>query len=200
MTHQRVVVHSSLLGRRLSKSTQFPQCPFPFHGAVVVRTRSSVPYNDDEQPFYGRPRDSFFSSFNKSSGGHFFPNNIQDRIMIALHSATTAFADPTRADAVAALGDITGVITLQRIRDKMMQHPTGRQILQDRPMVSKATIPLERLIAQAPDHAIDAVTFGHAYGYFLKSHGFDPDGRDNVKYIHDEQLAYIMKRYRQVSW
>jgi ubiquinone biosynthesis protein COQ4 len=81
-----------------------------------------------------------------------------------------------------------------------MQHPTGRQVLQDRPIVSKATIPFERLVTQAPDNAMDAITFGDAYGCFLKSNGFDPDDRDDIKYIHDEQLAYIMKRYRQVRW
>jgi ubiquinone biosynthesis protein COQ4 len=121
-------------------------------------------------------------------------------LAIAIHYATTAFADPTRADAVAALGEITGQVSLQRIHQRMMDDPTGRLILQERPIISKDTIPYERLMAEAPDYPEQTanITFGQAYGCFLKSHGFDPDERDKVKYIEDETLAYTMLRYRQV--
>jgi len=111
-----------------------------------------------------------------------------------------AFTDPTRADAVAALGEVTGLVTLRKIHQKMMQDPTGRLILQERPVVTKANIPFDQLIAEAPDDidaAGDDLTFGQAYGAFLKVHGFDPDERDEVNFIEDETLAYIMLRYRQ---
>jgi hypothetical protein len=147
----------------------------------------------EDEPFYGKPRHSIT--------GRVATNSITDRIAIAIYNATTAFADPTRADAVAALGEVTGTITLRRIHDQMMGDPTGRLILQDRPVVSKANIPFDKLIAEAPDD-IDSVgddlTFGQAYGAFLKSHDFDPDERDEVNFIEDETLAYIMLRYRQV--
>jgi ubiquinone biosynthesis protein Coq4 len=123
------------------------------------------------------------------------------RIAIAIHNATTAFTDPTRADAVAALGEVTGLVTLRKIHNRMMQDPTGRRILQERPVVTKANIPYDKLIAEAPDNidsAGDDLTFGQAYGAFLKVHGFDPDERDEVNFIEDETLAYIMLRYRQV--
>eukprot|EP00537_Pseudo-nitzschia_pungens_P003550 CAMPEP_0172374880 /NCGR_PEP_ID=MMETSP1060-20121228/58133_1 /TAXON_ID=37318 /ORGANISM="Pseudo-nitzschia pungens, Strain cf. cingulata" /LENGTH=253 /DNA_ID=CAMNT_0013101737 /DNA_START=104 /DNA_END=865 /DNA_ORIENTATION=+ len=127
---------------------------------------------------------------------------VTDRFAIAVYNATTAFADPTRADAVAALGEITGPLTLRRIHDRMMADPTGRQILRERPVVTKATIPYERLIAEAPDGNKDIedevnLTFGQVYGSFLKVHGFDPDERDDVNFVEDETLAYIMLRYRQ---
>jgi hypothetical protein len=147
----------------------------------------------DDEPFYGTPRHSTIG------GGA--TNSITDRIAIAIYNATTAFADPTRADAVAALGEVTGTITLRRIHEQMMGDPTGRLILQDRPVVSKASIPFEKLIAEAPDDMEsegDDLTFGQAYGAFLKSHDFDPDERDEVNFIEDETLAYIMLRYRQV--
>jgi ubiquinone biosynthesis protein COQ4 len=127
---------------------------------------------------------------------------VVNRITVAIHYATTAFADPTRADAVAALGEITGPLTLQRLAQQMKQDPVGRRILQDRPIVSKATIPYDKLISEAPtEDSIDdpTVTFGQAYGYFLKSHDFDPDERDQVRFIDDAELAYIMLRYRQVG-
>ena len=142
-----------------------------------------------ETPFYGSPR---------PEAPH---RSLQNRLAVAIHSATTAFADPSRADAVAALGEITGEVSLRRIHAKMSNDPTGRLILQERPVVSKATIPYERLMAEAPEDATTTpgITFGQAYGSFLKGHGFDPDARDQVKYVDDEGLAYVMLRYRQVG-
>lgn len=143
-------------------------------------------------PFYGRPRAP------KKNESRSIPN----RLAVAIHYATTAFSDPTRADAVAALGEITGPITLQRLAQQMKRDPVGKRILQDRPIVSKATIPYEKFIQEAPEDNVNApgVTFGRAYGFFLKSHGFDPDERDQVRFVEDEELAYIMLRYRQVSY
>ena len=151
--------------------------------------------NTDDEPFYGRPRQA---RGNTSGLSH---SNVMDRISIAVNNATTAFTDPTRADAVAALGEVTGTITLRRIHDQMMSDPVGRLILEERPVVSKANIPYAKLIAEAPDDidsACEDLTFGQAYGAFLKEHGFDPDERDEVNFIEDETLAYIMLRYRQV--
>jgi Coenzyme Q (ubiquinone) biosynthesis protein Coq4 len=205
MKNQQRIVHAAvLLSRRLSRSIhQQIASPHGFSAAKLSTSSSSTISESntaENEPFYGRPREPSLSlhSSATNSSNHRFANSLQDRIAIALYSATTAFADPTRADAVAALGDITAPITLQRIQEKMRQHPTGRQILLEKPLVSKATIPYEKLMADAPDHPSEAVTFGQAYGCFLKSHGFDPDERDDVKYIQDEDLAYIMKRYRQV--
>jgi len=151
-----------------------------------------------DEPFYGKPRPSIGIATGSLDRGA--PKSFVDRIAIAAYNATTAFADPTRADAVAALGEITGTITLRRIHAEMMGDPTGRLILEERPIVTKANIPYDRLIAEAPDDvdvAGDDLTFGQAYGVFLKVHGFDPDERDDVNFIEDDTLAYIMLRYRQ---
>ena len=165
-------------------------------------SKSTTTNNSEaEEPFYGRPRRSFGQGDIDSVLGGVATNSIGHRIAIAMVNATTAFHDPTRADAVAALGEVTGTVTLRRIHDQMMSNPTGRLILRDRPVVSKSSIPYDKLIAEAPediDGAGDDLTFGQAYGAFLKGHGFDPDERDEVNYIEDETLAYIMLRYRQV--
>jgi hypothetical protein len=158
---------------------------------LSTTSAESPPPQADKIPFYGLPR---------PETEH---RPLRNRIAVALHSATTAFTDPARADAVAALGEISGSMSLRRLHQTMMNDPTGRLILQDRPVVSKATIPYEKLMAEAPDIKEDMeqasdVTFGQAYGAFLKGHGFDPDERDAVKYIDDEELAYVMLRYRQV--
>lgn len=138
--------------------------------------------------FYGRPRESSRSTTENSS--------LLRNVRVAVDAATTAFADPTRADAVAALGEVTGYVALQNLLETMKQDETGQRILLDRPTVSKETLPIDDIIASASE--LPDRTFGQAYGAFLKGHGFDPDERSDVLYIQDPELAYIMLRYRQV--
>lgn len=178
----------------------------PVTNASNLRRFASTHSHDDE-PFYGTPRPATTnfqgpSQSSEASAGRLGTSSISDRIALAVYHATTAFTDPTRADAVAALAEVTGTVTLRKIHDQMMADPTGRLILQEKPVVSKSSIPYDKLIAEAPDNIQDCdekdLTFGQVYGAFLKGHGFDPDERDKVNYIEDETLAYIMLRYRQV--
>lgn len=115
-----------------------------------------------------------------------------ERLSVAVHSATTALADPTRADAVAALGEVTGHVALQSMHQRMQSDPTGRRILHDRPVVDNASIDIEHLATALPPNA-----FGRRYAAFMQGHGFDPDGRASIRFVADPDLAYIMLRYRQ---
>jgi Coenzyme Q (ubiquinone) biosynthesis protein Coq4 len=160
--------------------------------SIAITPFSTSSQRSQQEPFYGTPR----PPQNKDQ-----PRSIPNRLAVAIHYATTAFSDPTRADAVAALGEITGPITLQRLANQMKRDAVGKRILKDRPIVSKATIPYDKFIQEAPVvDSIDGmdVTFGQAYGFFLKSHDFDPDERAEVRFVEDEEQAYIMLRYRQV--
>ena len=150
---------------------------------IPVRYMST---SSSEIPFYGLPRPAQEED----------ASSLLKRVAVAVHSATTALADPTRADAVAALGEVTGHVALTNMYNTMMSDATGQRILRDRPVVSKATLPIDDFIKQASDKD-SPMTFGKAYGVFLKGHGFDPDERDQVKYVSDPELAYIMLRYRQ---
>ncbi|KAH6577586.1 hypothetical protein BASA61_006280 [Batrachochytrium salamandrivorans] len=114
------------------------------------------------------------------------------KLLLGARAAVTALYDPTRADMVAALGETTGELVLSRIRDKMLLDPTGRRILRERPLISSQSLDLERL------RNLPANTFGRSYIAFLDKHNVTPDSRDEVKYIEDEELAYVMLRYRQV--
>jgi ubiquinone biosynthesis protein COQ4 len=108
--------------------------------------------------------------------------------------------DPTRADAVAAVGELTGTVALQRLHQAMQHDETGKIILQERPIVSKENIPYQYLLQSSQtilSTPSEDITFGQAYGAFLSKHGFDPDERDTIKYISDPDLAYVMLRYRQ---
>jgi ubiquinone biosynthesis protein COQ4 len=122
------------------------------------------------------------------------------RVRLLLEHASVALDDPTRADAVAAVGELTGPVALRRLLEHMRSDPDGQQILLDRPIVSKDTIPYDALVASASptvDSSTSGITFGQAYGSYLATNGFDPDGRDPVRYVDDPELAYVMLRYRQ---
>lgn len=162
-------------------------------------------------PFYGAPRLSKQQVTTSSSTTAGFSKvfivggaETAERLWLTWQFAVAAARDPTRADAVAAVGELTGSVALQAMLESMQNHPIGREILKDRPRVSKLTIPYEQLIAKAKEvrasvqSNLDSITFGQAYGLFLLDHGFDPDERDAVKYLNsDSDLAYVITRYRQ---
>ncbi|KAI9101060.1 ubiquinone biosynthesis protein Coq4 [Phlyctochytrium arcticum] len=115
-----------------------------------------------------------------------------ERTCVAVSSAFGAIIDPTRQETVAYLGETTGPIFLRRARDHMLKDQTGRRILRERPNISSHSMDLDRL-RKLPDR-----TFGREYVRFLDGEGVSPDTRTPVKYIANDELAYVMLRYRQV--
>jgi ubiquinone biosynthesis protein COQ4 len=73
----------------------------------------------------------------------------------------------------------------------MLSNPTGRRILQDRPRINSKTMSMEYL-RTLPEH-----TVGRVYASWLDREGVSPDTRDEVKYIDNEECAYVMQRYRE---
>ena len=73
----------------------------------------------------------------------------------------------------------------------MLSSPTGRRILRDRPRITSKTMPVEYL-RSLPDESV-----GRAYVAWLDREGVTSDTRDRVRYIDDEECAYVMQRYRE---
>lgn len=146
----------------------------------------------EKVPFYGLPR-RLEDDQNDDEFG------ITSRLSLFVHHATRALWDPTRAESVAIVGELTSEYTLQRLQKCMNAHSVGQRILNERPIVSQSTIPYQRLLESAKEQHNDSSpeTFGQAYGKFLLQHGFDPDGRDPIRYLKDKENAYILLRYRQ---
>ena len=112
----------------------------------------------------------------------------------ASRAAAAAFAalkDPSRADAVATLGELTGPTTLLRMHERMASDATGRRVLALQPRVRTDTVLLDDLRTLPP------TSFGGAYVAFLERHGFSPDERDEVHDVEDPELAFVMARYRE---
>ena len=73
----------------------------------------------------------------------------------------------------------------------MLCNPTGRRILRERPRITSKTMSVEKL------RALPENTVGRAYVGWLDREGVSPDTRDSVKYIDNEECAYVMQRYRE---
>lgn len=101
-------------------------------------------------------------------------------------------ANDKHPDLIAALGEATATpYFIYRLRDAMLADPTGRRILRDRPRISSATLSMTHLRTLAPG------TVGRAYVDWLDREGVTPDTRSAVRYIDDEECAYVMQRYRE---
>jgi ubiquinone biosynthesis protein COQ4 len=123
--------------------------------------------------------------------GH-VPTSTPQKAVLTVYSAVAALVDPKRADLVAALGETTGHLALLRMRENMASDPVGADLLLRRPRITEETVQLSHL------RTLDAGTFGHAYAEFMDVHDFTPDERPRVRFVEDEELAYVMARYRSV--
>lgn len=198
---------SAAVARLMGRSRILQQQQQQRQGATLVSQElcarrciaTTTTNNKNNEPFYGSPR---------PVQRPLSLDHPADRWQLLLQQAAIALRDPTRADAVAAVGELTGTTALQRLAATLRNDPVGRRILQERPLVQKNTIPYEQLLQQAQevsqndDKDDDMIRFGQAYGSFLLQHGFDPDERDAIRYMPrdtpaDDELAYLLLRYRQ---
>lgn len=92
---------------------------------------------------------------------------------------------------IATLGETTGSIFVNEMRDNMLRDKTGRRILRERPRIHSSTIDIPYL------RSLPLGTFGKEYTNFLDEQKVTPDTRVKVQYIYDDELAYVMQRYRE---
>lgn len=123
--------------------------------------------------------------------GH-VPLSISERLLLATGSAIQSLINPRRGDMIAALSEATAQpYFITNLRNQMLSHPIGRQILKERPRITSKTMSLEYL------RSLPQNTVGFTYGAWLDREGVTPDTRDDTRYIDDEECAYVMQRYRE---
>ncbi|KAK7552314.1 ubiquinone biosynthesis protein COQ4, mitochondrial [Phyllosticta citricarpa] len=123
--------------------------------------------------------------------GH-VPLHPIERTALAIGSALGSFINPRRADLIAACGEATAQpYFIYRLRDAMLRDATGRRILRDRPRITSKSLDVEYLRTLPPN------TVGRTYVGWLDREGVSPDTRAGVRYIDDEECAYVMQRYRE---
>ncbi|KAM8934341.1 ubiquinone biosynthesis protein COQ4 homolog, mitochondrial [Pelodytes ibericus] len=123
--------------------------------------------------------------------GH-IPTNMLQKVLLSAGSAVMSLYDPYRHDMIAVLGETTGTEALRNLRDQMRRDHEGIQILQERPRIRISTLDIQRM-REMPDD-----TFGREYVRFLDVNRVTPDTRMPVKFVDDEELAYVAQRYREV--
>jgi len=119
------------------------------------------------------------------------PINAVQRAVLSVGAAVAAITDPRRHDMVATLGETTGRRALVRIRDSMRSSEEGRLILSQRPRINTSTLDWVAL-RKAPEGSL-----GAAYLAFLSDNNVTPDSRREVRFVEDEELRYVMQRYRE---
>ncbi|XP_029371903.1 ubiquinone biosynthesis protein COQ4 homolog, mitochondrial isoform X2 [Echeneis naucrates] len=131
------------------------------------------------------------SCYNGLYPGHISTTPIQ-KALLAVGSGVAALRDPYRHDMVAVLGETTGHLALINLRDRMKNDPEGYTILTERPRIRFSTLDMNKM-ASLPDGS-----FGKEYFSFLEDNHVTPDTRADVKFVDNEELAYVMQRYREV--
>ncbi|XP_068608638.1 ubiquinone biosynthesis protein COQ4 homolog, mitochondrial isoform X3 [Brachionichthys hirsutus] len=85
--------------------------------------------------------------------GHIHTTPIQ-KALLAVGSGVAALQNPYRHDMVAVLGETTGRLALQNLRDKMRNDPEGSTILKERPRIRLSTLNLSQM-ASLPDGSFE---------------------------------------------
>jgi ubiquinone biosynthesis protein COQ4 len=115
-----------------------------------------------------------------------------ERACLAVGSGVLSLRDPHRGDLIAALGEATATpYFIHRLHRAMLSSPTGRRILRDRPRITSSSLNLPYL------RTLPANTVGGTYVAWLDREGVSPDTRSDVRYIDNEECAYVMQRYRE---
>ncbi|CAG0918717.1 unnamed protein product [Notodromas monacha] len=133
---------------------------------------------------------------------HHIPTTLAQKALLALGTTIGGLMNPARGevprvaqcstDFIAVNGETTGMFALRAMHKKMLDDDEGRQILMDRPRINTTHVDYDRL------RKLDKSTLGATYVDFLDRHNLDPDGRLPVRYVDDDELSYVMQRYRDI--
>ena len=118
--------------------------------------------------------------------------NCLQKVVLSVGSSVVSIIDPWRHDMVAVFGETTGEFALRDMYKKMRKSSEGRQILVDKPVINTKTVDFDFL------KSLPLNSFGHTYASFMESNRITPDSRAPVKFVDDSELAYVMKRYREI--
>ncbi|KAJ1357905.1 Component of the coenzyme Q biosynthetic pathway [Parelaphostrongylus tenuis] len=118
--------------------------------------------------------------------------SLVSRVFLGIGSAAAAITDPRRGDMVATMGEVTASQSiLEKIRQRMASDVVGSRLLAERPRVTNETVDREYL-RTLPDN-----TLGKHYVKFLDKLKTTPDERPPVRFVQNEDLVYVMQRYRE---
>eukprot|EP00160_Parvularia_atlantis_P017376 Unigene594_Nuclearia_a/m.1913 Unigene594_Nuclearia_a/g.1913 ORF Unigene594_Nuclearia_a/g.1913 Unigene594_Nuclearia_a/m.1913 type:complete len:220 (-) Unigene594_Nuclearia_a:21-680(-) len=115
------------------------------------------------------------------------------RAVAAVRAGLRALIDPTRQEDVAIVGEATGEAALRWMHRAMLADRDGRRVLRARPIVRSHTSADTAALAALPPGSLGRVYAEH----MLREH-ITADSRAPVRLVADLDLAYVMRRYREV--
>ncbi|CAK9438660.1 uncharacterized protein LODBEIA_P28840 [Lodderomyces beijingensis] len=156
--------------------------------------RGELHYDDSNKEYtelLERKQAPTFSRAKPEYPGHVSLYNWE-KFMMFLGSSMGSFFHPEENKYIVALGESTAIEpVLKSLQATMLSDATGRQILRERPRITSTSLNLDHL------RSLPENTIGKSYITWLDREGVNPDTRVAVKYIDNEELAYIFQRYRE---
>lgn len=148
-------------------------------------------YEDANEKFKKTEDTGFFKRQEPNYPGHVPLYNFE-KLLMMIGSSVGAYLHPERNEFIVALGESTAITpVLRNLQLQMLSDATGRRILRERPRITSTSLDLDYL------RSLPENTIGRSYITWLDREGVSPDTRVPVKYIDDEELAYIYQRYRE---
>lgn len=136
-------------------------------------------------------------------------------MLLTVGSSAISLANPFRGDMIACLAETTGTKALVHCHRQMKSTNEGQRILAQKPRINMSTIDLSYL------KSLPEGTVGRTYHDFLDNNvrinfikrkelvkqyflseqctlqKVSPDDREQVQFVDDIELAYVMQRYRE---
>jgi len=112
------------------------------------------------------------------------------RLRLGLSAGIRLALDPTDTQQVFYLARAVDHGGLSRLREALLDHPGGAQLLADRPAIDRRAVDFTALLGLPPD------TLGGAYARMLEAQGLDPDIFQRPPGLPDD-LAFVAQRVRQ---
>lgn len=148
-------------------------------------------YDDPNKKHNEKLNRFIFKRSTPSYPGHVSLYNFE-KLLMFLGSSIGSYFHPERNEFIVALGESTAISpVLKKLQRQMLSDPVGRQILKERPRMTSTSLDLDYL------RLLPTNTIGHTYIKWLDREGVSPDTRVPVRYIDDDELAYIFQRYRE---
>jgi ubiquinone biosynthesis protein COQ4 len=125
----------------------------------------------------------------KTCNKEIYKLSLIQKLFLTTTGAFGSVIMPERADLVGAIGETTGEYAYKDIIHEMKKSQSGREILSSRPRVTKTTLEVASSCSEG--------TFGYAYSNFMLSKTFSPDGRAPIRFLDDDEVAYVAVRMRE---
>lgn len=117
------------------------------------------------------------------------------RAALAVGSALISFRNPRRADLIAILGDVTSDPLLPYLTSRIHSTEEGRQMLAT---LTPMRFPEDGSSALISLRNLPQGSLGFEYARFMDRRNFNPEDRNEVRFIDDPTHRWVLQRYRDV--